>query len=224
MSTSKGEVVSRLRGLVKGENQDSFLTDKFLYSLVLKYAKLFIKRLDDQNKIGRYEGLYEPFAAELIEVSASEASCASLATCCTFRRTKDKLPKLLTGTWGPIIRTVSSVDGSIEVRKTQSSVFTDIANTTTFKYNKNKYYWLSNGYAYFPNLEWEEVLIDGMFEDSIKPYECCVDDCCIVRQSEPSHIPDFLFADIEQPVRAELLNMIQIPKDSFSDNQSLIRP
>lgn len=220
---TKKETISRIRGLVKGLKQDSFLTDRFLYSLALKYAKLFIKRLDDQNKLAKYNGLYQPLAVELIEVSKAEASCNDIQTCCTFMRTKNRLPELLTGSYGPIIRTVSSIDGSQDFMKTYAPQYVKMTKTTTFKYNKSKYYWLDDGYAYFPNITWEEVLFLGMWEDSIEEYKCCEDDCCVTRQDEQTNIPEFLFVDIENPVRAELLNMLQIPPDSNSDNQNLLR-
>lgn len=220
---TKQETISRIRGLIKGNKQDSFLTDRFLYSLALKYAKVFIKRLDDQNKLARYNGLYQPFASELIEVNKTEASCSQITTCCTFMRTKDKLPELLNGSYGPVIRTVTAVDGSKPFIKTYAAQYVKMTNLTTFKYNKDLYYWLNNGYAYFPNIEWSEILFDAMWENSIEEYKCCAEDCCIDRLSESTNIPDFLFADIEGPVRNELLNMIQLPKDNLIDNQAIQR-
>lgn len=221
--TTKGETISRIRGLVKGRTSDAFLTDRFLYSLALKYAKLFIKRQDDASKLGRYNGIYQPLAVELIEVSAAEASCVSISTCCTFKRTCEKLPELLNGSFGPIIRTVSSVDASKNLIRTYAAQYARFRKSTTFKYNKNLYYWLNDGYAYFPDITWEEVLFDAMWLDSIEEYKCCAEDCCANRLEEPTNIPDFLFAEIEQPIRAELLNLIQIPPDSKSDNQNLLR-
>lgn len=223
MSEKKQDTISRIRGLVKGRNVDSFLTDRFLYSLALKYAKLFIKRLDDSSKLGRYNGLYQPLAVELIDVSAAEASCASISTCCTFKRTEHKLPEILNGSFGPIIRNVSSVDGSKNLIRTYAPQYATMRKTTTFKYNKNHYYWLSDGYAYFPDLDWEEVLFLSMWENSIEEYKCCAENCCVNRLEEETNIPDFLFAEIEQPVRMELLNMIQVPPDQMTDNKSILR-
>ena len=34
------EVISRLRGQVKAEVQDAFVTDRYIYSLVMKFAKI----------------------------------------------------------------------------------------------------------------------------------------------------------------------------------------
>lgn len=219
----KEDTISRVRTLLKGSSSDTFLTDSFLYSMALKYAKLFIKRLDDSNKLARYNGLFEPLSLELIEVSKVEASCADIKTCCTVRRTKDRLPKLLNGSFGPILRTVSSVDGSKNVTKTYSAQWARMAKSTTFKYNKTLYWWWTDGYAYFPNIEWEEALFDGMWEDNIENYKCCSDHCCVNRLEEETHIPDFLFVEIEGPLRQELIGMAQLPSDKFTDNQNILR-
>ena len=42
MSTTIGETVSRVRNTLKAVKEDAFLTDRFIYSVVSKFAKLFI--------------------------------------------------------------------------------------------------------------------------------------------------------------------------------------
>ena len=43
--TTIGDVVSRLRGQIKGEYQDAFLTDRFLYSVLKKHAQLLMRSM-----------------------------------------------------------------------------------------------------------------------------------------------------------------------------------
>ena len=188
----------------------------------MKYAKLFIKRLDDSNKLMRYSQLFEPLGIELKEISKVEAGCKFIPTCCTVMRSINKLPKAFEASWGPIFRYVSSIDGSQEIFKTYQKQYVKMGKTTTFKYNKNLYYWLSDGYAYFPNLEWDMILIDAMWEDSVEIYKEC-SDSCVDRLVEPTHVPEDLFAEIENGVRQELLGMIQIPEDSLVDKRSIAR-
>ena len=38
-----GEVISRIRGQVKAEVQDAFVTDRYVYSLIIKFAQLFLE-------------------------------------------------------------------------------------------------------------------------------------------------------------------------------------
>lgn len=223
MSTTKGDTIARARKLVKGESTEALLSNRFLYSMVLKFAKLYIKRIDDSNKLGRISTLYDLLpGVELIEVSKIEA-CVDIDLCCTFRRTKNKLPPILEGTYGPKIRSVQSIDGSVQVRETYAKIFSEMAKSSTFKYNKNKYFWIQNDYLYFPNIEWDVLDIDAMWEDNIDQYKCCAEDCCVNRLDELTHIPDYIFAEIENNVRQELLTLTQIPKDTTIDNVNTLR-
>ena len=49
--TTIGEVISRVRGQMKSESQDAFMTDRYIYSLILKYAQLYMRRQDSSNKL-----------------------------------------------------------------------------------------------------------------------------------------------------------------------------
>ena len=217
---TKGNTISRVRRLAKGTKIDAFLTNRFLYSMILKFAKLYIKRLDDSNKLSRWNSLFEVLpGVELIDVSKIEA-CVDIDTCCTFKRTKNPLPPMLEGTYGSKIRTISTIDGTYQIYETQAKTYSKMTKSTSFKYNKNKYFWLNNGYAYFPNMDWELVDVDALWEDSIEQYKCCADDCCVDRINERSNIPDSLFVETEDGIRQELLSMMQIPSDTKADNQS----
>jgi hypothetical protein len=215
--------ISRVRISVKAVSEDAFLTDRYIYSLILKYAKLYIKRLDDANKIMRYQSLFITIPCmELIDIDKVEACCSGIKSGCIIKRTKDRLPGVLEGTYGPLFRTISSIDGSIPVNKTYPLIYTNLANSTVFKYNKTKYYWYLDGYLYFPNIEWEAVKIELMPEDSIQ-HLLCDGDPCKNRQDEISSIPEYLFAEIEQNVRNELTGTIQIPADANDDNMQRLR-
>lgn len=41
--TTIADVVSRIRGQVKAEVQDAFVTDRYIYSLILKFAQLLMR-------------------------------------------------------------------------------------------------------------------------------------------------------------------------------------
>ena len=110
MSTTIGYTVSRVRNTLKAVKEDAFLTDRFIYSVVSKFAKLFIKRQDNINKLLRFKSFFKPLpCVELIEVDKIEACCAGIKSGCTIMRTKDKLPSPFEGPFGPMFRTVSSI-------------------------------------------------------------------------------------------------------------------
>jgi len=223
MATTIGDTVSRVRNIVKGVKEDAFLTDRFIYALILKYAKLYIRRQDNENKIMRFQSLFETLpCVDLIEVDKIEACCSGIKSKCIIMRTKDRLPTVLEGSFGPLFRTISSIDGSILVYKTYPAIYTRMVNTTTYKYNKEKYYWYADGYLYFPNMVWESIRVEGLWEESVA-YLKCDGDVCKGRQEDPTHIPEYLFAEIEQAVLKDLGAVVQMPTELSDDKMSPLR-
>ena len=221
--TTIGETISRVRNTIKGVREDAFLTDRYLYSVILKYAKLYIRRQDSENKIMRFQSLFETLpCVDLIDVDKIEACCGGIKSKCIIKRTKDRLPTIFEGVYGPLFRTIGSIDGSIECFKTYPNVYTNISNSTTFKYNNNAYYWYSDGYLYFPNILWESVRVEGLWDESIS-YLKCDGDVCKLRQDDPTHFPDYLFAEIEKAVFGDIMILAKMPNENSEDNQSILR-
>jgi hypothetical protein len=57
--TTIGDVISRVRGQVKAEVQDAFATDRYIYSLILKYAQLYMRRQDSANKLMKFNSVWQ---------------------------------------------------------------------------------------------------------------------------------------------------------------------
>ena len=218
-----GDIVSRIRNQSKGNKQDAFLTDRMIYAFVLKHAKWLMKREDSKNKLFMFSAVIQTMDyVELIEVDKVEACCTGISSDCTIKRTKEKLPVFLQGYYGPLIRTVASLDGSEELQPTLPTTYSSISKSKNFKYNKTKYYWFIDDYLYFPNLEWEAVRIEGIFEDDISKWTCEEDDC-IVRQDQSFNVPDYLLAELEAQVFKDIMGELQIPADPPNDKQNIAR-
>ena len=217
--TNIGSVISRIRGQVKAEVQDSFVTDRYIYSLIQKFAQLLIRRQDNANKLLKFNAIWKvlPFV-ELIDVDKVEAQCTGVQSGCTIKRTKHKLPNMMEGYWGPLIRTVSSIDGSNELKATHPGTYTSLTKTTSFRYNKQKYFWFLDGYLYLPDLEWDAIKVEAVFDDDISSWLCDSPDECTPRYTQKINIPESLFAEIEQQVLAVMSNTLRIPGED-SDNK-----
>jgi hypothetical protein len=209
-----GEAISRVRNQIKSVKQDANLTNRFLYSMIMKHARFFMHRQDNLNRIMKYNSVFQTLNhVELITIDKAEAECYGVDTGCYFKRTKNKLPRMIEGYFGPMLRSVSSMDLSRQVIPTFPMTFQQISNQRTFKYNTKKYYWYLNGYLYFPNLEWDALRIEGVFEDDISAMNCDTTDDCLFIQDQKINVPEFLFSEIEQLVIRDLGIMIQIPSD-----------
>jgi hypothetical protein len=219
--TTIAEAISRIRTTLKAVKEDPFLTDRTIYFALTKYAKTLIKREDNQFRLMKMSQLFQvlPYV-ELIDVDKVEAGCTGVYSGCYFKRSKDKLPSILDGMFGPIIRTTSSIDGSIEMFRTDPGTWVSITKSTTFKYNKRPYFWYLNGYIYCPNIEWDAIRVEAIFENNTKT---CDTDDCILQQDQPLNIPEYLFAEVEQYVIKEFSITMQVPADGSEDSQNILR-
>lgn len=218
-----GDVVSRLRNQLKGNKQDAFMTDRMIYAFVLKHAKWLMKREDSKNKLMSFSSVIQTMDyVELVEVDKVEACCTGISSDCTIKRTKDKLPIFLQGYFGPLIRTIASLDGSEEMQPILPSTYNSVAKSKNFRFNKTKYFWFLDDYIYFPDLEWEAVRIEGIFEDDISKWTCEEDDCR-TRQEQSFNVPDYLLGELEGQVFKDIMGEMQIPIDAANDKQNIAR-
>jgi hypothetical protein len=219
--TTIGEAVSRVRNTIKAVKEDAFLTDRTIFSSMIKYGQSLLKREDNQFRLMKISSIFNvvPYV-ELIDVDKVEAGCVGVYSGCYFKRSKEKLPTIFDGAMGPIIRTVSSIDGTIEMFRTDPGTWVSITKSTTFKYNKRPYFWYLNGYLYCPNIDWEAIRVEAVFKDQVVS---CDTDPCLIRQDEPLPFPEYLFSEIEQYVIKELTMAIQVPTDGPDDSQNAQR-
>ena len=99
-----------------------------------------------------------------------------------------------------------------------------VTKTSNFKYNKTKYYWYLDGYIYLPNVTWEGVRVQAIFDDDISGLNCAEDAReCVLEQDRELNVPDHLFSEIEQMVLQEILMAGQVPSDGADDSQNVLR-
>jgi hypothetical protein len=206
---------------LKAVKEDPFLTDRTIYYALTKYGQTLLKREDNQFRLMKISSIFKvlPYV-ELIDVDKVEAGCIGVYSGCYFKRSKEKLPTIFDGAMGPIIRTVSSIDGSIEMFRTDPGTWVSITRSTTFKYNKRPYFWYLNGYLYVPNVDWDAIRVEAVFEGKV---ESCDSDPCLIRQDDPLPFPEYLFSEIEQFVIKELTMAMQVPTDGSDDSQNVLR-
>jgi hypothetical protein len=222
--TTIAEAISRVRNSLKAVKEDPFLTDRTIYFSLLKYGKTLLKREDNQNRLMKMSSLFHALPyVELVDVDRIEADCTGVYSECYFKRTKEKLPNVFTGAFGPIFRTVSSIDGTIKVFRTEPGTFASMTKTTTFKYNKRAYFWFHNGYLYLPNVEWDAIKIEAIFEGDTGDFQCNPEDQCVVKQDLSLPLPEYLFSEIEQYVIKDFTTTVQLPTDGADDSKNILR-
>lgn len=213
-----GEFISRIRNLIKGVKQDAFLTDRFLYSLIRKHAGWLLKREDGASKLTRINSIFQTLSCvELIDVDKVQANCAGLRSGCTIKRSKETLPTILEGYFGPIVRSVTSIDGMVNLHPTLPGNYVAMSRLSSFKYNSARYYWILDGYIFLPNIDWDAVTIEAVFEEDISPMSEGDHLNCSNKQDGAFHVPEYLFGELEAQVLKDLSLMLQIPSDPNHD-------
>ena len=219
-----GEAVSRVRNIIKASTEDAFITDRFIFSIIMKHAKHYIRRQDSLNEILRFNSFFRRLpCVELIEVDRVEA-CCDVKSNVTVMRTREKIPGVMDSSFGPLFRTVASVDDSTIVYKTEPVLYNALSKTSGYKYNRQKYYWYLNGYLYFPNVVWQAVSVEGIFEQDLTGFTCTEDPGCVKRQEQQLIVPDYLFTEIEAQVLNDLKYTMSVPNDTAEDDkQNILR-
>jgi hypothetical protein len=219
--------ISRIRNILKAVKQDPFITDRFIYSLIMKYGKTLMYRDSKAVNIFKNSGLFREISClELIDTDVVNACCIGIKTACKIKRSKYPLPAMVKMEGGPVVRAVTTLDYSQQLNKTEPQLYVNATKSTGFKYNKIKYYWILDNYLYIPDVEWEAVRIQAMFEEDVSVLNCndnAVPVNCILEQDREMAIPEHLFTEIENMVRQEFAISIQIPTENADDKQNILR-
>jgi hypothetical protein len=226
MNTTIGDILSRIRNQIKASKQDAFLTDRTIYSMVKKHSSWLLKREDGGAKLLAQSNLFQEIPyVELIDVDRVQAGCRGIHSDCTFKRSLHPLPEIMNGYNGPLISAVTSLDGSITLKEVDYGTYVSMTKVKTHRFNKTKYYWFKEGYLYIPNVDWDAVSVEALFEGDVSHFACndCGDDNCTPMQQQSFNLPPYLYGELEGHVIQDLRNMLQIPQDLQNDKQSITR-
>lgn len=149
--------------------------------------------------------------------------CCGIKTNCTIYRTKKRLPYIVSASWGPIFRRISSLDGFTTFTIINIEEWNRRQEDTNNKYNKTLYCFWSDGYLYFPNVEWKKIKVEALFEEDIEKYNgCCEEvDPCKTFLDNTFRIPKELMKPCIDLVNTELINEYQrIQMDEQIDKNS----
>lgn len=219
-----GDVISRVRREIKAVKQDAFLSDRFLYSLIVKHANWLMKREDSANKLLKFDSIVQvlPYV-ELVDADRVDAGCRGIYSGCLIKKSKYCLPELFDGYGGPLFRAITSLDGIEEVTLTDPVIYVNITRQSSHKYNKAIYGWFLDGHLYFPNLEWDAVRVEGIFSGDVEGYGCGECSVCSLRQNQAFNVPGYLHGELESHVLNDLKMLMSVPSDPVDDKQSLTR-
>jgi hypothetical protein len=211
------EILALLRKGLNESGADSTYTNKFLYSKLKEHAKWLIPREAKSGKLYSGTSIFQTAPCIPIIKVNSTSNCCSINTCCTLFRTRNKIANFWEDAYGPIIRRITSIDGSYSFTYISASDWERKTTNPYNKKNKEQYVFFDNGYFWFPDKAPKKVNITGFFEeDIIGKYACDkVKLPCVKFLDTRFSIPEYLTAELVSKVTQQIAQITKrLPEDA----------
>ncbi len=197
---SKRNKIDIFRQKLSERNADSTYTNQFLYSVLMEHAKWLIKREVSAGRVYKNNSLFQPFVVDVIEVPIID-SCLNITGNCKIYRSKDKIPDMWTDNDGPIIRDVTSIDGSTDFFVTNAKTWQSKSKNPYTKMSSTKYAFFSNDYLWIPQVNPNTIIINGFYKDDLDLVERTCQECqenkeCVRFLDTKFMVPDWVEAEM----------------------------
>lgn len=204
------ELISSIRGMNKFVNSESIISDRFIYNEASSIKNMLVKQEENKQRLFSVDAVFKTILnVSLTDVDTIEA--CGIDSDCFIRRSKDKLPKIIEGTGGPLIKAVTSLDGLTRVTIISEDSYARklVIND---KHAKNEpWAFIRNDYLYLPNVSWAAAKVSAIFEN---PEEVdALNDCgdgvnpdCLPMGEREFPIPNYLEDTLKELLNNRLLN------------------
>jgi hypothetical protein len=224
---TRGELISQVKNQLRLVNADVTLSNRFIWSLIEKHLMWLIKRENSKLDLFGLNDIFQTYkCVDVIDAPAID-ECCGLRSKCTVHRTAEKLPQIYEDGDGVMIKSVYSIDGSVDFTNISIHEYMrKLENPTTRKYDKGRYYFYSGGYLYFPKQNIKKVMVKAYFTEEVNN-NCCKtcednDGNCISKFDQKIRIPDYIVGELMAQVINDLTITIKIPQDQMiNKNENL---
>jgi hypothetical protein len=196
MST-KRQLIESLRKKIQERNADSNFTNKDLYQTLLEQTKWLIKREINSGRIYKNVAFFQTlFCQDVIEVPTIDP-CCPVKTNCKIYRTKCKIPDFWIDEDGPIMKSITSVDGTTYFEMTTPTTWQSKRIDPYNRKSKQMYAFYSDGYFWFPEHNPHKINILGFWTDDVSDRNGCAENPPCVRFLDTKFtIPDWLEGEL----------------------------
>jgi hypothetical protein len=214
----KREAISRVKGAIKEINADSRLTNKRVWSMIDTKTVYLINQESDKLKIDRIQKLYQTLPCIRMEEAPAGDSCCDVKTYCTVFRSVEPIPEIYSDSYGAIIDSVTTIDGSIQIKMTTPKDVQRAKKDSNSRFDKTVYGFYKENYLYIANEKYPLVSMEAMFKDDLslrKAHKCGEEvENCIKYLDTDWVVPQKLEDTILNTVVLELANVYKrIPED-----------
>ena len=179
---SWNEVIARVKNSLKEANADSRLTNKHIVSLILSKSQVLLQRESDKLKLIRIEDIFQSLNCIKMQEVSTIDDCCGIETVCTIMRSKYKIPEMYNDDYGIIIKRLTTIDESVELKLTTPANILRIKKDSNSKYDKTVYAFFRNGYLFVTNKKYPTIKLEAFFKEDLafnKVFECYKENNCI---------------------------------------------
>lgn len=223
MST-KRQIIDSFRMKLKQRNADTSFTNQFLYNTLMEHAKWLIRREISAGRIYRNTSFFQTLGCQDVSETSMIDNCCPVKTNCKIYRTHNLVPDMWNDTTGPVIKTVTSVDGTTDFFVTSAEAWQNKRNDPYQKMSGNKYCFYANGYIWFPEHNPHKINVTGFYMDDLKLRSSTCEDCsntekeCVRFLETKFMLPDWLEAEMFTKATEQLVGITQrLPEDEQID-------
>lgn len=218
-----GQLISRIRTINKLQNSDARISDRTIYNQMVTARDYLLKNERDKNNTSKLTYLYKPLNyVELIDVDTVGA--CNIESGCTMKRSKERLPDIIDGKTGDIIKAVTSIDGIVELQPTTQKSILRKAASKNRQYDPNNYYYLEDQYIYTTMVEWDAVKIVAIFANPTlidQMNDCSNSDFnCVPIKDTEFLCPGYLNTKVIEMASLELMNQYNRLKEDTTINKN----
>lgn len=214
-----GEIVSRLKNTLKTVNEDAFVTDRYIYSVVKKHCESLLLKYNTLNIITNPE-LYSLVYLDLEEstdLPEEVSGMASVVVHGNVRKSITRIPEIRSYMGKLLIQSVYSVDYYTQYQQLTLKELSIYKNSYYRKFIKPLFYYIKEGYLYVLD-DVEKVAISAAFKDDVSVYSANSMSGrvpCIRYQDSKFSYPENILAEAEGAALQEiaLRYNITVPPD-----------
>lgn len=217
--TTKRQMIDSLRNKLRERNADSNYSNQFLYQSLMEHAKWLIKREIQKGVIYKNTYFFQSLKCQNVIETSLIDPCCPIKTNCKIYRTECKIPDVWIDNNGPVIKTVTSVDGSTDFWITTPSTWQNKRLDPYQKMSDMKYTFYSDGYFWFPEHNPHKINIFGFWIDDISELNGCdQNEECVKFLDTPFYLPDWLEGEMMAKALEQLAGVSKrLPEDNQID-------
>lgn len=222
MSTGR-QIIESLRKKLQERNADTTYTNEDLYRAAEEQGKWLIKREISAGRIYRNPVFFKTLGCQkLIETPAIDKCCPVPTNSCKVYRTEDKLPKTWIDSAGPVIKRVTSVDGSTDFIIISAKAWEAKKSNPYHKMAKTKYAIYNEGHLYFPEFNPHFINIEAFWKSDIRLVKSNCNNCyaegeCVRFLDTEFPVPEWLEAEMMSRALQQLVVGKQMGEDMQID-------